>query len=166
MRLGGCRRAFVEVAAHFYWKTLVFQTEHIERYGDEKIPCEQTFELAERTCAARRITLDAGELVVGQTGGLPALRAVRCVDGADAVEFKIPIGQTACRLYKKLDTRVFAHRRLVLEIFGTQEIASYKKVDIQFFARMSHCESGQRMIGKFLYPVYRVYRASWSFFLK
>ena len=63
-----------------------------------------------------------------------AVHAPSGVDGTDAVEFKIVIWKSACRLYKEFHARILMHRSVVLGGYGTEVIASYEEVDINLIA--------------------------------
>ena len=127
VRLTGRAGAFIEIATHFQRFAFVFHTDKVERYYHQQIPGKDALKFAEWTATARTVASDSRNLVVGKAGRGRTLHAVRGVDGADAVEFEIPVLTSRYRFDEEFHTAVFANLDWLVKFSARRKLQRTKK---------------------------------------
>lgn len=151
-----CRGAFVEVAFYLDWKFRILYSDKAERDADCERPVEQPFQFLERTVATRGVAFYPGYFIIGQPVGIVALFAVRGIDSAYAVEFKVPIFVASRHLQEKFHATVLTYRRIVLVVYGAQVVAACEEIHINIFPAVGGGKCRYGVVGELLFPVHAV----------
>ena len=131
MAMSRLARAFVEIALDNLWWRFSIQAHERKRNRHCQVPAIGAVLLVDRFVAARGITLYRGQLFGSEPCGLVALHAMAAVEGAYAVELKVPVFIVSWHLHEELHAAVVGNGAQVGGVHGAQVFAYHREEDIE-----------------------------------